>query len=68
MSGTLSNQAGGGVAYDWVPGAEYGETVSKPRGLLKAIESAKTQLSVGTGLEWNAHLLNPRRSALPASG
>jgi anthranilate synthase component I len=37
-------QAGGGVVYDSVPGAEYDETVSKARGLLKAIEIAETQL------------------------
>jgi anthranilate synthase component 1 len=37
-------QAGGGVVYDSVPGAEYDETVNKARGLLKAIEIAETQL------------------------
>jgi anthranilate synthase component 1 len=37
-------QAGGGVVYDSVPSAEYDETVSKARGLLKAIEIAETQL------------------------
>jgi anthranilate synthase component 1 len=37
-------QAGGGVVYDSEPGAEYDETVSKARGLLKAIEIAETQL------------------------
>jgi anthranilate synthase component 1 len=37
-------QAGGGVVYDSVPGAEYDETVSKARGVLKAIEIAETQL------------------------
>jgi anthranilate synthase component 1 len=37
-------QAGGGVVYDSVPGAEYDETVSKARGLLKAIEIAESQL------------------------
>ncbi len=37
-------QAGGGVVYDSVPGAEYEETVNKARGLLKAIEIAETQL------------------------
>src|SRR4029077_1491505 len=37
-------QAGGGVVYDSDPGAEYEETVSKARGLLKAIEIAESQL------------------------
>ncbi len=37
-------QAGGGVVYDSVPGAEYDETVNKARGLLKAIEIAESQL------------------------
>jgi len=37
-------QAGGGVVYDSVPGAEYDETVNKAKGLLKAIEIAETQL------------------------
>src|SRR6516165_11525100 len=37
-------QAGGGVVYDSVPDAEYDETVSKARVLLKAIEIAETQL------------------------
>ncbi len=40
-------QAGGGVVYDSVPGAEYDETVNKARGLLKAIEIAETQLAAG---------------------
>jgi anthranilate synthase component 1 len=37
-------QAGGGVVYDSDPATEYEETVSKARGLLKAIEIAETQL------------------------
>jgi anthranilate synthase component I len=37
-------QAGGGVVYDSDPGAEYEETISKARGLLKAIEIAESQL------------------------
>jgi anthranilate synthase component 1 len=37
-------QAGGGVVFDSVPGAEFDETVNKARGLLKAIEIAETQL------------------------
>ena len=37
-------QAGGGVVYDSLPGAEYEETVNKAQGLLKAIEIAETQL------------------------
>jgi anthranilate synthase component 1 len=40
-------QAGGGVVYDSVPGAEFDETVNKARGLLKAIEIAETQLDDG---------------------
>jgi anthranilate synthase component I len=42
-------QAGGGVVYDSVPGAEFDETVNKARGLLKAIEIAETQLDDGRG-------------------
>ncbi len=37
-------QAGGGVVYDSDPAAEYEETVSKARGLLKAIEIAEREL------------------------
>ena len=37
-------QAGGGVVYDSDPGSEYEETLSKARGLLKAIEIAESQL------------------------
>ncbi len=37
-------QAGGGVVYDSDPSAEYEETISKARGLLKAIEIAQSQL------------------------
>jgi anthranilate synthase component 1 len=37
-------QAGGGVVYDSDPGTEYEETISKARGLLKAIEIAESQL------------------------
>jgi anthranilate synthase component 1 len=37
-------QAGGGIVYDSDPGAEFEETVSKARGLLKAIEIAESQL------------------------
>ena len=35
-------QAGGGVVYDSDPAAEYEETISKARGLLKAIEIAES--------------------------
>ncbi len=38
-------QAGGGVVYDSDPGSEYEETLSKARGLLKAIEIAESQLT-----------------------
>ena len=38
-------QAGGGVVYDSDPGSEYEETMSKARGLLKAIEIAESQLA-----------------------
>jgi anthranilate synthase component 1 len=38
-------QAGGGVVYDSDPGSEYEETLSKARGLLKAIEIAESQLA-----------------------
>jgi anthranilate synthase component I len=38
-------QAGGGVVYDSDPGTEYEETISKARGLLKAIEIAESQLT-----------------------
>jgi anthranilate synthase component 1 len=37
-------QAGGGIVYDSDPATEYEETVSKARGLLKAIEIAESQL------------------------
>jgi anthranilate synthase component 1 len=37
-------QAGGGVVYDSDPASEYEETLSKARGLLKAIEIAESQL------------------------
>ena len=37
-------QAGAGIIYDSVPATEYEETLSKARGLLKAIEIAETQL------------------------
>jgi anthranilate synthase component 1 len=37
-------QAGAGIVYDSDPGMEYEETVTKARGLLKAIEIAQTQL------------------------
>ncbi len=38
-------QAGAGIVYDSVPATEYEETLSKARGLLKAIEIAETQLA-----------------------
>jgi anthranilate synthase component 1 len=38
-------QAGGGVVYDSDPATEYEETISKARGLLKAIEIAESQLA-----------------------
>ena len=38
-------QAGGGVVYDSDPASEYEETLSKARGLLKAIEIAESQLT-----------------------
>jgi anthranilate synthase component I len=37
-------QAGGGVVYDSDPATEYEETLSKARGLLKAIEIAESEL------------------------
>jgi anthranilate synthase component 1 len=37
-------QAGAGIVYDSDPATEYEETVTKARGLLKAIEIAQTQL------------------------
>ena len=37
-------QAGAGIVYDSDPATEYEETLSKARGLLKAIEIAQTQL------------------------
>ncbi len=37
-------QAGAGIVYDSLPEREYEETLSKARGLLKAIEIAETQL------------------------
>jgi len=37
-------QAGAGIVYDSDPSTEYEETISKARGLLKAIEIAQTQL------------------------
>ncbi|HEY2157367.1 MAG TPA: anthranilate synthase component I, partial [Isosphaeraceae bacterium] len=37
-------QAGAGIVYDSDPATEYEETVSKARGLLRAIEIAQTQL------------------------
>jgi anthranilate synthase component 1 len=37
-------QAGAGIVADSVPSAEYQETLSKAKGLLKAIEVAQTQL------------------------
>jgi anthranilate synthase component 1 len=40
---TASIQAGAGIVYDSDPDAEYEETVSKARGMLKAIEIAQTQ-------------------------
>lgn len=40
-------QAGAGIVADSVPASEYEETLSKARGLLKAIEIAEKQLSNG---------------------
>ena len=37
-------QAGAGIVYDSDPATEYEETITKARGLLKAIEIAQTQL------------------------
>jgi anthranilate synthase component 1 len=37
-------QAGAGIVYDSVPASEYEETLSKARGLLRALEMAETQL------------------------
>ncbi len=37
-------QAGAGIVYDSVPAAEYEETMSKARGLLRAVEIAEGQL------------------------
>ncbi len=45
LRGTTADvQAGAGIVYDSDPEAEYEETVSKARGLLRAIEIAQTQL------------------------
>ncbi len=44
QGGTVYVQAGAGVVYDSDPAAEYDETVSKARGLLKAIEIAEDSL------------------------
>jgi anthranilate synthase component 1 len=44
QNGVASVQAGCGVVYDSDPAAEYEETLSKARGMLKAIEIAETQL------------------------
>ncbi|MDE2507479.1 MAG: chorismate-binding protein, partial [Planctomycetota bacterium] len=41
---TASVQAGVGVVYDSVPASEYEESVTKARGMLKAIEIAERQL------------------------
>ncbi len=41
---TASIQAGAGIVYDSDPANEYEETLSKARGMLKAIEIAQTQL------------------------
>lgn len=38
-------QAGAGIVADSIPSAEYQETLSKAKGLLKAIEVAETQLA-----------------------
>jgi anthranilate synthase component 1 len=38
-------QAGAGLVADSVPTTEYQETLSKAKGLLKAIEVAETQLA-----------------------
>jgi anthranilate synthase component 1 len=38
-------QAGAGLVADSVPSTEYQETLSKARGLLKAIEVAESQLA-----------------------
>jgi anthranilate synthase component 1 len=40
-------QAGAGIVYDSVPATEFEETLSKARGLLKAIEIAETQIGSG---------------------
>jgi anthranilate synthase component 1 len=44
QNGVASVQAGCGVVYDSDPAAEYEETLSKARGMLKAIEIAESQL------------------------
>lgn len=44
QGGTAYVQAGAGIVYDSDPAAEYDETVSKARGLLKAIEIAEDAL------------------------
>ncbi len=43
---TASVQAGVGVVYDSVPASEYEESVTKARGMLKAIEIAERQLKL----------------------
>jgi len=44
QNGVASIQAGCGVVHDSDPSAEYEETLSKARGMLKAIEIAESQL------------------------
>jgi anthranilate synthase component 1 len=45
QGGKVHLQAGAGIVFDSDPAAEYEETVSKARGLLKAVEIAEEQLS-----------------------
>jgi anthranilate synthase component 1 len=45
QGGKAHLQAGAGIVFDSDPAAEYEETVSKARGLLKAVEIAEEQLS-----------------------
>jgi anthranilate synthase component I len=41
-NGVYDVQAGAGVVADSVPSAEYDETMSKARAMLKAVEAAQT--------------------------
>ena len=44
QNGHADIQAGAGIVYDSIPSVEYDETLTKAKGMLKAIEIAETQL------------------------